>query len=57
MCKKIWEQFQGTVFSKNIMESQCFRTEETHKMKTYLEENSGTISLFLIDFLKPELMC
>ena len=26
-------------------------------MKTYLEENSGTISLFLNDFLKPELMC
>lgn len=35
MCKKIWEQFQGRVFPENIMErSQCFTTEETHKMKT-----------------------
>ena len=44
-------------FLKTSWRGQCFRTEETHKMKTYLEENSGTISLFLNDFLKPELMC
>ena len=25
MCKKIWEQFQGTVFPKNIMERSVFQ--------------------------------
>ena len=44
-------------FLKTSRRDQCFKTEETHKSKTYLEENSGIISLFLIDFLKPELMC